>query len=67
MTKLCRCGEDIPLRRAQLGYTTCLDCGERDAQRQMASWCIAPMHKSNYVLVTDKETLKQLNPKRTPQ
>lgn len=59
-----KCGEDItPPQRAKL-TKTCLKCGELDAVAARKSWCIAPMNKSNYVLVTDPAMLKQLNPKR---
>ena len=27
------CGDDIPMERANLGYITCLKCGEAVAQR----------------------------------
>ena len=28
-----KCGEEYNYRRKELGYTTCLDCGERSAVR----------------------------------
>ena len=59
----CRCGASVPPRRAALGYTTCLSCGEAQARRVRHT--IAPLNKSNYVLVTDRTMLSQLNPKRT--
>lgn len=49
--------------RSRLGYKTCLDCGEKAAQKVRHT--VAPMNKSNYMLFTDREMLKQLNPKRT--
>jgi ribosomal protein L37AE/L43A len=48
--------------RAKLGYTTCMGCGETLARK--VKHTSVPMNKSNYMLVTDHETLKQLNPKR---
>lgn len=54
--------EDIPLPRYQLGYRTCLTCGEAQAKR--VKHCVAPLNKSNYMLFTDVSLLKQLNPKR---
>lgn len=60
-----QCGEEIHPARFNLGYSTCLQCGEQAAKQARLSWTVAPMHKSNYVLVTDKELLKQFNPKRT--
>jgi phosphoribosyl-dephospho-CoA transferase len=57
------CGDDVAPRRWGLGYRTCLWCGEEAARQARTSWCIAPMHKSNYVLVTQKEDLEGLNNK----
>jgi len=63
MSRFCRCGDDISPRRAALGYTTCLPCG--DKQARLVTWCTVPMNKSNYVVVTDRKELTMLNPKRT--
>lgn len=60
-----KCGEAVPDRRAQLGYRTCLTCGEQQAVEARMGWCIAPLNKSNYILITDPNDLKGLNPKRT--
>ena len=59
----CICGDYIPALRSELGYKTCLKCGE-DRAKQVRH-CIAPINKSNYMFISDMETLKQLNPKRT--
>jgi hypothetical protein len=40
-----------------------MECGEMLAQR--VKHTIAPINKSNYMLISNKEELKQLNPKRT--
>ena len=50
-------------RYTKLGYKTCLDCG--DSQAHLRVRTVAPINKSNYMLITDLELLKQLNPKRT--
>lgn len=55
------CGDDIDPRRLQLGYETCLKCGEVVARKRV--FTVAPMHKSNYMLFTDKEDLKGINNK----
>ena len=55
--------EDIPLPRYALGYRTCLTCGEKQAKK--VKHTVAPINKSNYMLFTDINLLKQLNPKRT--
>jgi hypothetical protein len=59
------CGTDVPFGRYMIGYTTCLRCGEREAQEARKLWCVAPLNKSNYVLITDPTLLRGLNPKRT--
>ena len=60
---ICRCGEDIAPPRVSLGYRLCLWCGEDEAKAERRSWCIAPLHKSNYMLLTNKEDLKGINNK----
>lgn len=42
---------------------TCMQCGEALAKERAKSYCIAPMHKSNYMLITNMEDLKGLNNK----
>lgn len=60
----CRhCGDDVSEARWELGYRLCLFCGEDAAKVQRAGWTVAPMHKSNYVLLTKREDLKGLNNK----
>jgi ribosomal protein L37AE/L43A len=58
------CGASYPLRRAALGYRTCFACGDAAAKKAHTSWCVAPLNKSNYVLVSNKAELRGLNPKR---
>jgi len=58
------CGEWVHSKRWALGYTLCRACGELAARRQRAGWTIAPVGKSNYVLVSNVKELKGLNPKR---
>jgi hypothetical protein len=55
------CGGAFAPDRWALGYKTCLPCGEA-ASRQVRR-TIAPMHKSNYMLITDLADLKGLNNK----
>lgn len=60
------CGMLFDLDRALLGYTTCTTCGELEARRVRASWCVAQLYsKGNYQLVTNPDDLKHTNPKRT--
>jgi ribosomal protein L37AE/L43A len=57
------CGGFIDHARYKLGYKLCKPCGE-DAAKKVKR-CVVPMNKMAYMMVTDLETLKQLNPKRT--
>lgn len=64
MSKKCeRCDKPFPAARAALGYTLCLACG--DAAAKKVRHCVVPMNKSNYVYVSDRALLSQLNPKKT--
>lgn len=57
------CGGAFALERWALGYKTCLPCGDRAAKQ--VKHCVVNMNKVAYMVVTDREILKQLNPKRT--
>lgn len=57
------CGDDVDPRRLALGYKVCLFCGEDIARAERKSWCVAPMHKSNYMLITNLDDLAGLNNK----
>jgi len=59
---ICKCGNRFPAARARLGYTTCLSCGDRQART--LQFCVVPMNKSNYVVVSNPAELTMLNPKR---
>lgn len=56
-----KCGDHVMHQRWALGYSTCLRCGE-DVARQVKH-TIAPMHKSNYVVITNRADLTGLNNK----
>jgi hypothetical protein len=56
------CGEIYPIERMRIGFAVCLPCGDEIAKER--KFTIVPMHKSNYVAVTNTIDLKQLNPKR---
>ena len=53
--------EEVAPRRVVAGFITCLRCGEEDARRVQHT--IVPMHKSNYIPVTDRNDLKGINNK----
>lgn len=50
-------------KRAKYGHLICKPCGEERAKAERKQWCIAPMHKSNYMLITSKPDLQGLNNK----
>lgn len=43
----------------------CIECGDKKAKDKAKLYTVAPINKSNYMLITDPTQLKQLNPKRT--
>ena len=57
----CLCGTRINPKRVAIGYQTCPVCGDLEARKVVR--CVAPLNKSNYVLVSNLRDLKQLNPK----
>lgn len=63
------CGDDYPTERAQLGYRTCLFCGEDRARTERQSWCVIQEYtKGNYQFVTETSapmTLRNTNQKST--
>ena len=59
----CWCGDDVEPRRWALGIRCCMACGESQAIKDRATWCVAPMHKSNYMLITNRQDLAGLNNK----
>lgn len=54
------CGEPFPLARYNLKYRVCLACADKQPQPTRT---IVNLHKSNPVLITDMNDLKDLNPK----
>ena len=66
MAECIRCGEEYPEARSQLGYKTCLTCGDRVARTQAAfkARCIAPHYnKGGYQYLTPGMDLMSLNRK----
>ena len=60
----CRvCGGDYSVARWALGFKVCMPCGDKLAIDARKLWTVAPMHKSNYMLFTNKEDLKGINNK----
>lgn len=61
MVDCIKCGEDFSQKRYDLGFKTCLSCGDIEAKKH--KFTIVPMHKSNYVPVFRKEDLQGINNK----
>lgn len=59
MATCIKCDNTFPDARWELGYETCLACGE--AQARKVQHTIVPIAKSNYQPITNLEILKQLN------
>lgn len=59
MPECYECASSYNLARQKLGYDTCLECGEKEARKR--KFCVAPLSKSNYILITNVDLLKQLN------
>lgn len=58
------CGDAYHPRRAALGYTTCLDCGDKAVFAERKTWTVVPAGpKQGYTRITKKEELKWLNQK----
>lgn len=59
-----KCGDAYPSGRNDLGYSTCLGCGEDEAVEARASWTIVPLPKQGYTRITNPEELLDLNQKK---
>lgn len=65
------CAKDIPPARwskyvteqTPLHQRICPACADIAATKERAGWCIAPMHKSNYMLMTNRSDLLGINNK----
>jgi ribosomal protein L37AE/L43A len=55
------CGQSVAKGRWALGIHFCMECGELRARAHKHT--IVPMHKSNYVVITDKDLLTGVNTK----
>jgi ribosomal protein L37AE/L43A len=55
------CGNTYAAERLAIGYAICMPCGDDLATKVVRT--VAPMHKSNYMMITNMEDLKGLNNK----
>jgi ribosomal protein L37AE/L43A len=60
-----QCGDAVPAGRVALGRRLCLPCGEKAAAVERRGWTVAPMHKSNYMLLVDRADLLGINTKQS--
>ena len=59
---LCRvCSNAINPKRVKLGYSICITCGDKQAKEVVHT--VLPLHKSNYMLVTNRKELIGFNTK----
>lgn len=62
ITTICQfCGEPYPAKRKELGYLSCLDCGEHHAQKQkeFKAKCTAPAYnKGAYMYIGSPDAVK---------
>ena len=59
--KCITCNAIVHPLRIQIGINTCIHCGDKEAKQR--THCIVPMHKSNYIVVTDRNDLVRINNK----
>ena len=60
-TKCITCNAIVHPLRSKLGIDTCIYCGDKEAKQR--THCIVPMHKSNYIVVTNRDDLVRINNK----
>ena len=60
-TKCISCNAVVHPLRLKAGINTCIYCGDKQAKQR--THCIVPMHKSNYIVVTNRDDLVRINNK----
>ena len=55
------CKEDVHPERLALGYVSCITCAGKNPEKVTRT--VVPMHKSNYMVITDMLDLKGINNK----
>jgi len=55
------CGSTYDKRRFDIGFLFCMPCGN-DVAKQVKR-CVVPMHKSNLVMITNRDDLIGINNK----
>lgn len=62
------CDEEFSQKRKDIGYDTCLKCGDKEASREKSrkSKCVAPAYnKGAYQYITSKDCVKNIYPNKT--
>ena len=57
------CGENYPVKRKELGYSTCINCGDKFARKEAIrkSKCVAPLfNKGAYQFIGNISEAKTL-------
>lgn len=62
MANCVQCGDSYPLARRNLGYRTCLECGDMQA-KQVRFTVMIPFSKGAYQVVS-RDDVAHTNPKR---
>ena len=57
-----RCGDDYPQGRRDLGYTTCLPCG--DQQARLVRFTVMPAYSKGAYQLISRDDIAHTNPKR---
>jgi predicted RNA-binding Zn-ribbon protein involved in translation (DUF1610 family) len=55
------CGSEIDPPKRRLISSLCKKCGEVEARK--VKHCVVPLHKSNYIVVSDRDLLTGVNQK----
>jgi ribosomal protein L37AE/L43A len=55
------CGDTYDIVRYRIGFRVCLSCGDEIAKS--VKHTVVPMHKSNYMMVTNRDDLIGINNK----
>lgn len=62
MANCISCGYTFPLRRFELGYNTCLTCGDFAARE--VKFTVMPAYNKGAYQVVSREDIAHTNPKR---
>lgn len=57
-----RCGDDYPQGRRDLGYTTCLPCG--DTAARLVRFTVMPAYSKGAYQLISRDDIAHTNPKR---